>query len=183
MPAPQSPLPTPSPPPAAAWRTRLGPWLATGLRLGLAVVMFASSIPKFADLPASVRAVRAYALLPEQLVPLVGYGLPVIEFSLGLLLLLGLLTRPAAVVVGAMMVVFIAGIASAWARGLSIDCGCFGGGGQIAPDQTTYLQEVLRDLVFLAAAALLAWRPHSRWALDTPLGLLPPAPDTTKDAR
>ena len=33
---------------------------------------------------------------------------------------------------GVMLVAFVIGIASAWARGLTIDCGCFGQGGTIA---------------------------------------------------
>ena len=37
-----------------------------------------------------------------------------------------------------LLVVFIAAVASAAARGLSIDCGCFGGGGPVPPGQTAY---------------------------------------------
>ena len=44
------------------------------------------------------------------------------------------------------MVVFIIGISQAWARGLTIDCGCFGGGGNIAAAQTQYPQEIARDV-------------------------------------
>ena len=55
---------------------------------------------------------------------------------MGALLLAGLLTRGAAAVAGLLMLVFVAGIASAWARGLSIDCGCFGTGGPVAPGDT-----------------------------------------------
>ena len=51
---------------------------------------------------------------------------------LGLFLLAGLLTRWVAGAALVLLVVLIAGIAQSWARGLSIDCGCFGGGGQVA---------------------------------------------------
>ena len=34
------------------------------------------------------------------------------------------------------MVAFIIGISQAWARGLTIDCGCFGGGGAIGAAET-----------------------------------------------
>ena len=64
------------------------------------------------------------------------------------------------------MVAFIAAVASAAARGLSIDCGCFGGGGQVAPGQTAYGAEILRDVGLLLAALWLAWQPRSRYALD-----------------
>ena len=58
------------------------------------------------------------------------------------------------------------GIAQAWARGLTIDCGCFGGGGQVSADQTRYGEEILRDVGLLLAAAFLVRWPHSRLALD-----------------
>ena len=151
----------------AAWQ----PWVSLVLRLGIAVVAFAAALPKLTDLPAALRAVRAYEILPEAVVPLVGYGLPVVELLLGVLLLVGLFTRFSAVVFGLLMLVFIAGIASAWARGLAIDCGCFGGGGSIEPDQTAYPLEILRDLVFLGAAAVVARWPRTRLSLDHTLGL------------
>lgn len=155
---------------ARAW-SRGQPWVSTVLRLGLAAVALAAGFPKITDIPASTRAVRAYDILPESLVPTVGIVLPMVEIILGVLLLLGLFTRFAAIAFGGLMVVFILGIASAWARGLTIDCGCFGGGGAIEPDQTQYPLEILRDLAFLAAAAVLAWRPRSRLSLDHTLGL------------
>jgi hypothetical protein len=64
------------------------------------------------------------------------------------------------------MAVFIGGIASAWARGLSIDCGCFGHGGAIEPSQTRYPQEIARDLGLLACAMWLIIRPRTAYGLD-----------------
>jgi uncharacterized membrane protein YphA (DoxX/SURF4 family) len=146
---------------------RATPWLALLLRLGLAGVLGAAGALKLPDPDESVRAVRAYRLLPESVVPLVGFGLPVLEVAIALLLVLGLATRMAAVATGLLMVVFIIGVASAWARGLTIDCGCFGGGGEVAADQTRYPQEIARDVLFLAGAAVLARWPRSKWSLDS----------------
>jgi uncharacterized membrane protein YphA (DoxX/SURF4 family) len=140
--------------------------VSTAARLVLGGVLVVSGGLKVADPVAAVRAVQAYELLPASLVRVVGYGLPAFEIGLGLLLLAGYTTRLAAGVAAVLMVVFIAAVASAWARGLSIDCGCFGGGGAIAPDQTAYLAEILRDVGFLAAAGWLVLHPHSRFALD-----------------
>ena len=82
------------------------------------------------------RAVQAYELFPLRASPsAIGLGLPFLEIALGLLLVLGLFTRPAAIVATVLMVVFIIGISQAWARGLTIDCGCFGGGGQIGAER------------------------------------------------
>ena len=65
------------------------------------------------------------------------------------------------------MVVFIAAVASAWARGLAIDCGCFGGGGRVDPGQTKYLEEILRDIGLLLLALWLCIWPASRFALES----------------
>lgn len=138
--------------------------LATRLLLG-GVFVYAGVI-KLPDPAASVRAIRAYRALPEVVVPAVGYGLPVLEVALGVLLLLGFAVRLAAVLTVLLLVVFIVGMASAWARGLSIDCGCFGGGGEVAAGETQYGRELARDLGLLAGAIVLARWPGSRLSLD-----------------
>ncbi|CAA9398104.1 MAG: Membrane protein [uncultured Nocardioides sp.] len=115
----------------------------------------------------SVRAVRAYDLLPEAVVPTVGHLLPVVEVVVGACLVLGLLTRAMAAVSAVLLLAFIVGIASAWARGLSIDCGCFGGGGRIQDAAETYPVEIARDAGLLALSAWLVVRPRTRLALDS----------------
>ncbi len=124
---------------------------------------------KFPDPAASVRAVRAYQLLPESIVPTVGHVLPVVEVVIGASLVVGLLTRPVAVVSTVLFAAFIVGIASAWARGLSIDCGCFGGGGFDADATEKYPGEIIRDLGLVVLSLWLVVRPSSRFALDRAL--------------
>jgi uncharacterized membrane protein YphA (DoxX/SURF4 family) len=150
--------------------------VAVVARLGLAALWLAAGLVKVVDPAANVRAVRAYEVLPEAIVPVVGYGLPFLEIGIGLLLLLGLAVRWSAVASAVLLVAFIVGVSQAWARGLTIDCGCFGGGGQVAPEDTRYLQELVRDGVALAAAALLVWRPSTPWSLDRYLHPAPPTP-------
>ena len=149
------------------------------LRLVLGGVVLVAGALKVGHLETSARAVRAYQLLPFDLAGVVGYGLPVLELAIGALLLLGLFTRVSAVVAGLLMVAFVIGIASAWARGLSIDCGCFGNGGTIAASQTQYPQEIARDIGLFACAAWLAVRPRSAVSLDRLLSPVPPARTTS----
>jgi uncharacterized membrane protein YphA (DoxX/SURF4 family) len=153
--------------PAGTPERRLVPWLATAARLLLAAVWAWAALSKIADPDASVRAVRAYRLLPEGLAELVGWGLPFLELGLALLLVAGVATRFAAGASALLLAVFMVGIGSAWARGLRIDCGCFGGGGA---DPTAgggaYLRDLVRDAGLLAVAALLAVWPRSRLAVD-----------------
>jgi uncharacterized membrane protein YphA (DoxX/SURF4 family) len=145
---------------------RVAPWISTVVRLALGAVLLVAGGLKVIDPQNSVQAVKAYELLSEGLARIVGWGLPFVEIGIGLLLILGLLTRPAAIAAGILMVVFIAAVASAAARGLSIDCGCFGGGGHVAPGQTAYGAEIVRDVGLLLAALWLTWQPRSRYALD-----------------
>jgi uncharacterized membrane protein YphA (DoxX/SURF4 family) len=132
----------------------------------LAGVFVAAGSLKVGDPQAAVQAVRAYQLLPTALEPVVGWGLPACEIALGLLLAVGLHTRVAALGAALLLVVFIAGVASAAARGLSIDCGCFGGGGPVAPADTRYASEIVRDVGLLVLAGWLVWKPWSRLSLD-----------------
>jgi Methylamine utilisation protein MauE. len=135
-------------------------------RLILGVVLIWAGAAKVTSPALSARAVRAYQILPYDLAGYVGYALPVVEVLVGLLLVIGLFTRASAVVGGLLMVAFIIGISSAWARGLTIDCGCFGGGGTIAASQTQYPLEILRDIGVAACAAWLVVRPRTAYSLD-----------------
>ncbi|MGC0364732.1 putative membrane protein YphA (DoxX/SURF4 family) [Rhodococcus sp. 27YEA15] len=134
-------------------------------RLGLAAVWLISGVIKFVDPVQTKIAVRGYQLLPESLVGPVATALPLIEIVLGLLILVGLAVRACAGASVLVLAALVATIISAWARGLSIDCGCFGGGGAADVDGWDYLQEILRDLGFIALAVWLVVFPRSPVAL------------------
>lgn len=140
-------------------------WLSLLERAGLAAVWLVSGWLKAADPLQTVLAVRAYRLLPEAAVIPFASALPFVEIGLGLLLLAGVGVRATALVSAALLVVFMAGVPSAWARGLSIDCGCFGGGGAAQVGAADYLTELTRDLGFRALAGWLVMRPRSPAAL------------------
>jgi uncharacterized membrane protein YphA (DoxX/SURF4 family) len=142
-------------------------WIGLAARLVTGGVWIVAGLLKLPDPAESVRAVRAYDLLPESVVPAVGYALPVVEVVVGVCLVLGLLTRTMGVVSALLFVAFIIGIASAWARGLEIDCGCFGGGGQLDGASAKYPGEIARDVGLLLASLWLVVRPRTRWSLDS----------------
>jgi uncharacterized membrane protein YphA (DoxX/SURF4 family) len=141
-------------------------WVSTAARLVLGGVFLAAGWLKVIDPQSSVAAVRAYRLLPDSVATIVGWGLPFAEIALGLLLLAGVGTRVVAAVAAVLLVVFIAGVTSAALRGLSIDCGCFGGGGEVPAGQTAHGIEIVRDVGLLLLALWLVWHPASRLALD-----------------
>jgi uncharacterized membrane protein YphA (DoxX/SURF4 family) len=145
---------------------RFAPWISTLVRLVLAGMFLAAGGLKAVDPQSSVAAVRAYELLPAGLETPVGWGLPFVEIALGLVLAAGAFTRVAGVASALLIAVFVLAVITAAARGLSIDCGCFGGGGTVAAGQTDYGGEIVRDSLLLLLALWLVWQPRSRLALD-----------------
>lgn len=152
-------------------------WAGLAARLVVGVVWIWAGAVKVLDPLASIEAVRAYELLPGSVVEPVGYLLPPLELVLGLALVLGAMTRGAALLSAVLLVAFVVGIASAWARGLEIDCGCFGGGGVEPGASSKYPGEIARDVGLLALSLFLVWVGRTRLALDGLLFRRPATPD------
>jgi len=142
------------------------PWLGLAARLALGGVLVVAGAIKIPYPYKAAAAMRAYELLPNSFASFFGYILPWFEVGLGLLLILGVATRISGLIGALLMLLFIGAISSAWARGLTIDCGCFGGGGQVAAGETKYLQEIIRDIALAVAGFYLYFRPDSHFALD-----------------
>ena len=145
---------------------RVQPWLSMLVRLAMAAILIAAAIPKFSDLGQSVRAVRAYRLLDEAIVPFIGTALPFIEIALAIMLLVGFFTRAASVVWLIMMAAFMTGVIWVWIKGYSIDCGCFGGGGDVAASETNYPVHLAERLGFIVLGTFLAVFPRSALSVD-----------------
>ncbi len=151
--------------------TRYQPYVTLLARLLLGGVLLVAGGLKVTKPTDSANAVAAYKLLPTNVAHLFGYALPWLEVALAVLLIVGILIRPAALIGGFIMVVFTAAIASAWARGLLIDCGCFGGGGEIDPSlaaqvHRTYFIEIMRDLGLALAALYLYFFPYGKLSIE-----------------
>jgi uncharacterized membrane protein YphA (DoxX/SURF4 family) len=142
------------------------PWLGLIARLILGGVLFVAGYLKVGATEKSQMAVRAYEMLPISVANTLGLVLPFVEVAIGALLILGSLTQVMAALGGFTMVIFIIAISQAWARGLNIDCGCFGGGGAVEPGQTKYLQEILRDAGLAFLAGYLIRYPVTKFSVD-----------------
>jgi uncharacterized membrane protein YphA (DoxX/SURF4 family) len=150
---------------------RFQPVITLLARLVLGGVLLAAGGLKVFKPTESANAVAAYKLMPTELAHLIGYALPWLEVAIGLLLILGIMVRPAAILSGLIMVVFIGAIASVWARGMLIDCGCFGGGGEIDPSlasevRRTYFIEIMRDLGLALTALYLYFFPYGKLSFE-----------------
>lgn len=148
------------------WLADVKSWLALVARIVTGVVWIWAGLAKLTDPYGSAQAVRAYQLLPWQVADLVGHVLPSVEIVVGLALVVGALTRGAGVVSALLFVAFIIGISSVWARGILIDCGCFGGGGGDPHAASKYPWEIARDVGLLVLSVYLVWVGGGRLALD-----------------
>lgn len=156
---------------SAVGREGLFDWIGLACRSVLGAVILIAGALKLPNLGESVLAVRGYDILPYEMTVMVGYVLPILEVLLGLLLVSGLLTRISAIAGTLLMLAFTIAIAQAWARGISIDCGCFGGGGEIAWEEAKakYPWEIARDIGLAMLGGWLIWRPRSRFSADNAL--------------
>ena len=147
-------------------RGRAAGWAGLAIRLVVGGVWVWAGLAKLTEPYAAVQAVRAYQLLPGGVAEVVGRTLPTLELVVGTALVAGVLTRVSAAVSAGLFLAFVVGIASAWARGLQIDCGCFGGGGYDPDAASAYPWELARDGVLLALSVLLVVLRRSRYAAD-----------------
>jgi uncharacterized membrane protein YphA (DoxX/SURF4 family) len=91
--------------------------------------------------------VDSYQMLPPWAVSPFAHFLPIFELVLGLWLLSGFALRAASIVSTLSVLAFIAAMWSAYHRGLTISCGCFGPGEQIG--RLTLIRD---GLIFLPLA-------------------------------
>jgi uncharacterized membrane protein YphA (DoxX/SURF4 family) len=93
--------------------------------------------------------VDAYQLLPEWAVLFVARTLPWAELVLGLWLISGKWLRLAAPAASALLAAFIVVLVRSYAKGMQIDCGCFGSGDPLSA------YTLARDGGLLATSLLL----------------------------
>jgi uncharacterized membrane protein YphA (DoxX/SURF4 family) len=123
----------------------------------IGLIFAASALAKLGDLHSFAEEVHNFKILPIALDHLVAMTLPWIELVAALALLLGVRARSGAIVVAFLMVVFTTGVLTAMARGLDIECGCFG----TADGTRVGLLKVLENVGMLALALIGSLRTGS----------------------
>jgi uncharacterized membrane protein YphA (DoxX/SURF4 family) len=96
-------------------------------------------------------AIDSYGLLPLKWVEFVARTLPWLEAVIGVFLIAGVFLRSAAVATSLLLAVFFSLMVRAYAKGMQINCGCFG------PGEIISWKTLLRDGSLLAAALALTF--------------------------
>lgn len=123
------------------------------LRLVVAGVLLAAAAPKLADPVAFAAKLPNYRLFPDVLVNVVATTAPMLELLAALALLTGRLYRGGVWLSVGLMATFTALIGSALARGIDLDCGCFGSAVQAEPVGAL---DLVRNIVLLGLTVALA---------------------------
>ena len=134
--------------------------LLIALRLVLAAVFLYAAYTKLRQ-PWLLFAmsIDAYQILPHWAVLTLGRTLPWLELLIGVLLAAGIALRYVAALATLLLALFFAVMLHAFAKGMSIDCGCFGLGEAISA------KTLLRDgaLVALCLTLAVLSRAHGPW--------------------
>lgn len=143
--------------PRPSFGRRLGRVFMFVVRVLLGSLFVFSGSQKLLDPQSFVNAIIAFEILPEKpdlLLQLATYGLPWSEIVAGVLLVLGLGSRGAALFITLLMLVFTGAIVSVLVRGLDVECGCFGAW---LPSEVTSLTPVRNGIILLPALLVLAF--------------------------
>jgi len=95
-------------------------------RIFLGFIFIYAGIEKISDPLAFSNSINNYNLLPFSFVNFFAITLPWIELSAGLLLLFGVYVKENSSIIFTLLIIFFIAIAISLARGLNIECGCFG---------------------------------------------------------
>ena len=130
--------------------SRLLRWIIRLLRVALGGVFVYAAWTKLSQ-PWELFAmgIDSYQVLPLKWVELVARTLPWLELAVGALLIVGRWMRLAGSVTSVLLIVFFTLMVRAYAKGMEINCGCFG------PGEMVSWRTLLRDGSLLAGSLLV----------------------------
>jgi uncharacterized membrane protein YphA (DoxX/SURF4 family) len=105
-------------------------WLLIAGRLGIAVIFLYAGIAKVREpwLQFAV-SIESFKMVPESWLEPLARWLPWFEIGLGIALVSSVLARWFSLIATGMLAFFLFIGIRAYAKGLTVDCGCFGSGG------------------------------------------------------
>lgn len=145
----------------------MGSVLSIIMRLFLGGLFILAGVLKLSDPQTFAEAIKAFKILPEHVIAFAAYGLPWIEIIAGGLLIIGLWTRAAALLITVLLAAFTAGIVSVILRGIDTKCSCFGELEWPCAGDVGQCQIIRNSVLMLAGVIILAVGP-GRFAAEGP---------------
>lgn len=128
-------------------------------RLLVAGMFLWAGVPKILDPAVFAQDIANYQLVPDATIAYLAVIVPVIEIVVAVALVAGVEARGAALLAGAMLVVFAAAMIQAMVRDIDLSCGCFGS----TTESEVGWGSVARNLGLTAACLLVVAGPEVRW--------------------
>jgi uncharacterized membrane protein YphA (DoxX/SURF4 family) len=127
-------------------------------RLIVGGIFLVSGLAKISDPGRFILTLREFRLFPEVIVPFIAIWLPWLELLLGLCVFVGIMHRTSALMLACINALFTAAILSVVARGIVVDCGCFGMLADMLglPDMAD-MKAVVRNVVFIGLCLLISF--------------------------
>lgn len=138
-------------------------WAHAACRATVGAALIHAAIHPLGNRQTLVLILNAYRVLPGRLLLPVAIILPYVEIAVGVLLILGLFTRPVAIWASTLIGLFVTGLIEASLRGLQISCGCDLKGD---PRSLISLADILIATALFALAVLIALRPRGVLRVD-----------------
>ncbi len=101
-------------------------FLLFAIRFFLGFIFIFAAVTKVADPVGFSQSIYNYKLMPDFIINFLAIAIPWIELVAGILLVFGITVKENSAILTGLLVVFIIAVAISLARGLDIDCGCFG---------------------------------------------------------
>lgn len=122
-------------------------WIELVARLLLGSIFIYASYYKIIAPDEFAKIVYGYDLFPSETINLIAIIIPFIELISGVALIIGIYTRPAAIIIIGMLAAFIIAISINIIRGHEFDCGCFSSD----TSQSAYSawETIGRDMIFI----------------------------------
>ena len=141
--------------------------VAVLFRLIVGGIFLISGLAKIADPVRFLLTLREFQLLPRAVESFFAVYLPWLEFLLGLCLVLGVLHRTASLMIAGLNGFFIIAIGSVMARGIEVDCGCFGLLADVLhlPDLADG-KAIVRNLVLMGMCIYIFRSAADAWTLE-----------------
>lgn len=141
--------------------------LSLFFRLILGGVFLISGLAKIADPVRFLFTLREFRLFPGVIESFLAVYLPWLEFILGLCTLLGVLTRTSGLMLAGLNGMFMLAIGSVMARGIEVDCGCFGLLADMLhlPDMADG-KAIVRNVLFIVMSIYIARTETTAYSLE-----------------
>lgn len=125
-------------------------FVSAPIRVVIGAIFIYASVYKLAEPRSFAVSIAMYEMLPKELINIMAITLPAIELVVGVTLVLGLWTRSSALLINAMLVMFIVAISYVvFVRGQTeFGCGCFSSAAEEAESEMA-TGTLIRDVFYL----------------------------------